>query len=253
MLLDLGGVFVDRARTKVASRPLRPGQVIEFELGGAFRRAEGGDIAGPVPHDVVYEDDDIVVVNKPAGVITAPTPESDRGNLADTLKRRGTPVWVVHRIDRPTSGLLVFAKTEGANRVLSERFAVHDIVREYEAVVVGHITAPRTLDAPIDGKRAVTHIVHAEPCGPGATRVVVRLETGRQHQIRIHLAGQQTPIAGDHQHERTLAGSLTPSPPRLALHARLLGIVHPRTGAAMSWHAQWPADLAAWTTLLAAK
>jgi 23S rRNA pseudouridine1911/1915/1917 synthase len=256
VLVDIGGVFVDKARVKVASRPVRRGQVIEAHLGGALERATGEvgaaardrDAAELPPYAVVFEDDHVVVVDKPAGLVTAPTPESDRGNLLDLLaRRRGVSrMYLVHRIDLPTSGLLVFAKSELANKELGKRFAVHDIEREYRAVVAGlPAFAETTIDAPIRGKRAVTHVSVAERFADAAL-VVARLETGRTHQIRIHLAGAGHPLLGDGEHGGERARLFTPRPPRLALHAAVLGFAHPATGQALRFEAALPADLAGW-------
>jgi 23S rRNA pseudouridine1911/1915/1917 synthase len=259
VLLDLGGVFVDRSRVKVASRPVRAGQEIEVHLGGVLARASGEvgaaarahDDAALPPYAVVFEDDDVIVVDKPAGLVTAPTPESDRGNLAYLLGQRpgaGT-VHLVHRIDRPTSGLLVFAKTDDANRALSAAFVAHAVEREYHAVAVGAIASAATIDQPIGDRRAVTHVAPVEALR-GATLVACRLETGRTHQIRIHLTAAGHPVAGDPQHGRHLARAFTPRPPRLALHARVLGFGHPRTGAPMRFESPWPSDLAPWLAAL---
>jgi len=246
-LVDLGGVFIDRTRVKVASRAVREGQVIEAVLGGALDRA--GEEDAPA-HEVVFEDDDVLVVAKPAGLVTAPTPESDRGNLLDRLQReRGGSVWLVHRIDRMTSGLLVFAKTPEANRALGERFARHDVEREYRAVVAGEVAADQTIDRPIGAKRAVTHVRVVERL-PGATLIAARLETGRTHQIRIHLAGAGHPLLGDPDHGGEVSRRFRPRPPRLALHAGLLGIVHPRTGEALRFEQPLPEDLAQWLEAL---
>src|SRR5439155_4596850 len=140
VLLDLGGVFVDQVRAKQAGRPVAAGQTIVAHLGGALARAtkqvgaeaRARDEQGLPGYTVVHEDADLLVVDKPAGLLTAPTPESDRNNLASLLARRSDPpqpVLVVHRIDLDTSGLLVFAKTADANRILSETFRRHDLLR----------------------------------------------------------------------------------------------------------------------------
>jgi 23S rRNA pseudouridine1911/1915/1917 synthase len=175
VLLDIGGVFVDGRRVKVAGRPMHAG------------------------------DDDVVVVEKPAGLLTAPTPESDRNNLADLLKRRpgGAPVLVVHRIDLDTSGLIVFAKSEHANRELSRRFRDHDLERAYLAVVAGSFPADlKTIDRPVGGRRAVTHVEIRERFDDRATMLTCRLETGRTHQIRLHMAAVGTPVIGDARYGR---------------------------------------------------
>lgn len=262
VLVDLGGVFVDRARVKVASRAMRPGQVIECTLGGALDRASGdvgaaardADAAALPAYRVVYEDDDLVVVDKPPGLVTAPTPESDRGNLLDLLARRpgAAPVFLVHRIDRDTSGLLVFAHSPDANRALGARFAAHDIERAYTTVVAGEVAGEaRTIDRPVRGKRAVSH-VRVVARLPDATRLEVRLETGRSHQIRLHLAGEGHPVLGDVQHGGERARTFARRPPRLALHAGVLGFVHPRTGEPVRFDSPLPDDLTAWLATLAA-
>lgn len=257
--IDVGGVFVDRARVKVASRPVKQGQEIEVHLGGVLARASGDvgaaaraqDDAALPAYAVVFEDDDVIVVDKPAGLITAPTPESDRGNLADLLARRpgSAPVFVVHRIDRPTSGLLVFAKTDAANRTLSAAFVAHAVEREYHAVAIGAVETAQTIDRMIDGRRAATHVAPVEALR-GATLLACRLETGRSHQIRIHLAALGHPVAGDTQHGGDAVRTFMPRPARLALHARVLGFTHPRTGGALRFESPWPADLAPWLAAL---
>jgi 23S rRNA pseudouridine1911/1915/1917 synthase len=258
VLIEIGGVFIDRARVKVAGRAVRTGQTIEAIMGGAFARsasdvgseARARDEASLPAFSVAFEDEDVVVVDKPAGLLTAPTPESDRNNLLSLLARRGLPpgaaarpLFIVHRLDLDTSGLLVVAKTPLANKNLAERFRVHDIRREYLSVVLGALPeACSRIEAPIRGKRAVTNVSIEERLGDGATLVRCRLETGRTHQIRLHLAGVSHPVLGDAEH-----GRKTPfDPPRMALHATVLGFVHPRSGAPIELSSPWPADLTPW-------
>jgi 23S rRNA pseudouridine1911/1915/1917 synthase len=254
VLLDIGGVFVDGRRVKVAGRPMHAGEEVVAVMGGALaratkrtgREARSADERQLPPFTVVFEDDEIVVIDKPAGLLTAPTPESDRNNLADLLKRRpgGAPVFVVHRIDLETSGLVVFAKTADANRELSNRFRDHDLERAYLAAVAGAFPAEvRTIDRPVGGRRAATHVEIRERFGERATLVACRLETGRTHQIRLHMAEVGTPVIGDARYGRPFS----PAPPRMALHATRLGLAHPRTGAALAFDSPWPPDLAAWT------
>jgi 23S rRNA pseudouridine1911/1915/1917 synthase len=258
LLLDIGGVFVDGRRVKVAGRLVHAGEKIAANLGGALERAtpqtgrdaRARDEARLPPHTIVFEDEDVVVVDKPAGLLTSPTPESDRNNLASLLARRegGAPVHVVHRIDLETSGLLVFAKTEDANRVLSERFRTHDLEREYLAVVAGAFPdATRVIERPVGGKRAVTHVAVEERLGARATLLRCRLETGRTHQIRLHAQAEGHPVLGD---PRYGGAPMSPRPPRMALHATLLAFAHPRTGAPLSFTSPWPADLAGWLEAL---
>lgn len=260
LAIELGGVFVDRARVKVLGRKVWPGQAIEVHLGGAVERAtpalgraaRARDEAALPEFEIVHEDDSIVVVDKPSGLLTAPTPESDRNNLADLLGRRdgSEPVWVVHRLDMETSGLLVFAKTPDANRALAERFRTHDLDREYLAIVDGALEAepggsPRCIDAEIAGKPARTDVWPMHSVG-GVTLVRARLHTGRTHQVRIHLAGIGHPVSGD----RRYGDAGGPRPPRLALHATRLGFAHPSTGEAVRFERPWPRDLATWIASL---
>jgi 23S rRNA pseudouridine1911/1915/1917 synthase len=258
LLIEIGGVFVDRSRVKVAGRLVRTGQMIEATMGGALARATSDvgseararDEASLPAFQVVFEDDDIVVVDKPAGLLTAPTPESDRNNLLSILARRGRPegtgarpIFIVHRLDLDTSGVLVLAKTPLANKNLAERFRVHDVRREYLSVVLGELPeACSRIEAPIRGKRAVTNVAIEERLGAGATLIRCRLETGRTHQIRLHLAGISHPVLGDTEHgRRTLF-----DPPRMALHATVLGFAHPRSGEPIELSSPWPADLTPW-------
>jgi 23S rRNA pseudouridine1911/1915/1917 synthase len=253
VLLDIGGVFVDGRRVKVAGRPMHAGEEVVAVMGGALARAtkktgraaRSADESQLPQFAIVFEDDDVVVVEKPAGLLTAPTPESDRNNLADLLKRRpgGAPVLVVHRIDLDTSGLIVFAKSEHANRELSRRFRDHDLERAYLAVVAGSFPADlKTIDRPVGGRRAVTHVEIRERFDDRATMLTCRLETGRTHQIRLHMAAVGTPVIGDARYGRPFS----PAPPRMALHATRLGFVHPRTGASLAFDSPWPPDLQAW-------
>jgi 23S rRNA pseudouridine1911/1915/1917 synthase len=260
LLLDIGGVFVDGRRIKVAGRLVRAGEKVSANLGGAIERAtpklgreaRTADEARLPPFAVIFEDDDIVVVDKPSGVLTAPTPESDRNNLASLLARRsvgaGAPVLVVHRLDLETSGLLVFAKTEIANRVLSEKFRTHDLGREYLAVVAGAFPEEvRLIERDVDGRRALTHVSIEERLGARATLLRCRLETGRTHQIRLHAQAVGHPVLGDPRYGGT---PISPRPPRMALHATRLAFAHPVTGAPLSFESPWPADLAAWLVRL---
>jgi len=257
VLLDLGGVFVDGKRVKVASRAVRAGQTVVATIGGALARAtkqpgraaRARDEAALPPFRIVHEDADLVVIDKPPGLLAAPTAESDRGNLADLLARRpgGGPVWVVHRLDLHTSGLLVYARTPEANRVLAAQFRTHDVRREYLAVVAGAFPADRlVLDTPLGGRRAVTHVAIEERYGDRATLLRCRLETGRTHQIRLHCALAGHPVLGDPLHPVRTALP----PPRLALHAEVLGLVHPRTGEPLDLRSPLPADLAGWLARL---
>jgi len=250
-LIDMGGVFVERARVKVAGRTVRPGQEIVAVIGPAFERAtkevgkvaRARDEADLPPFRVVYTDADLVVVDKPAGLLTAPTPESDRNNLARMLAEKlGGPALLVHRLDLGTSGLLVFARTPETNRALAEVFRTHDVERAYLTALRGEVPwDERTVTEPVGGKRAETHITILERL-PGATFARCVLATGRTHQIRLHARHVGHPVLGDTQY-----GDPTPiDPPRMALHATILGFKHPRTGEPLRFESPWPPELAAW-------
>lgn len=245
-VIDLGGVFVDRARVKVAGRLVRAGQAIEVHVGGALDRA--AERAAPPEPRIVHVDDQVIVVDKPAGLVTAPTPEADRGDLLDLLGQKLGEVYLVHRLDLPTSGLLVFARTREANKRLGDAFKAHDVDREYVAVAVGQVAA-QTIDRAIDGRRAVTHVTPLEPLA-GATLVAARLETGRTHQIRIHLAEAGHPLVGETVYVRDYHGPVIASP-RLMLHAVTLAFTHPITGEHVELRSEPPADFAAVVARLA--
>jgi 23S rRNA pseudouridine1911/1915/1917 synthase len=194
-------------------------------------------------YQVVHRDDDLVIVDKPAGLLTAPTPESDRSNLQSALARElGRQIYLVHRLDLETSGLLVFALTDEANRALAARFREHDVDRVYLAALAGVLAEDeRTVDLPLAGKRAVTHVSVVERFA-AATLVRCRLETGRTHQIRLHAQHLGHPVL----HDARYGAPTSIDPPRMALHATVLGIVHPRTGETLRFESPWPADLAPW-------
>jgi 23S rRNA pseudouridine1911/1915/1917 synthase len=241
-----------------------------------------------IPLTIVYEDDDIIVIDKPAGLVVHPAPGHSTGTLVNALiahcgdslsgiggvKRPG----IVHRLDKDTSGLLVVAKNDRAHKKLSAQFADHGregpLVREYIAFAWGAPGRPRgTIDAPIDrhphardkmavrqnGREAVTHwqLLETYPGTDGkpvASMIVCRLETGRTHQIRVHLAHAGHPLLGDETYGtgyRTKAVHLPDAARaaleglgRQALHAYLLHIEHPTTGEELQFRSELPADLA---------
>jgi 23S rRNA pseudouridine1911/1915/1917 synthase len=202
--------------------------------------------------DIVYEDDDVIVVNKPVGMVVHPAPGHPDGTLVNALlyhcgdslsgiggeKRPG----IVHRIDRDTSGLIIAAKNDFAHRALSDQLQDHSLARTYEAIVLGNLREDRgTVDAPIGRhptdrkKMAVTDrgrpaLTHWEVLGryPGYTHIRCQLETGRTHQIRVHLAAIGHPVLGDPVYNGVRKGF--PELQGQCLHARRLSFVHPRTG-----------------------
>ena len=225
--------------------------------------------AQAIPLAIVYEDDALLVLDKPAGLVVHPGSGNRDGTLQNallhhapalaTLPRAG----IVHRLDKDTSGLMVVAKTETAQVDLVRQLAARSVKREYIAVVFGDLARATTIDAPIGrhptqrtemavvtaGKPARTHVDVLERFG-AATLVQCRLETGRTHQIRVHLTALGHPLLGDPTYRgRRRPGLPLPAAafsfPRQALHARRLGLVHPVTRAPMQWESPAPADLAA--------
>jgi len=212
---------------------------------------------------VLAEDPLFLIVDKPAGLLTVQTAEHEEDTLfarvLDYLQhryRRRTWIGVVHRLDKETSGALVFARTRDALRNLQVKFRAHAIEREYVALVSGNVRAPGTFDAPLvsdrgdrrrgvarrgePGKRAVTHYRPLENFGR-ATLVSVHLETGRTHQVRVHFASAGHPVIGDSVYRRGEAPPVV-EVRRQMLHARVLGFEHPRTGAPVRAEALIPED-----------
>jgi 23S rRNA pseudouridine1911/1915/1917 synthase len=222
---------------------------------------------GPLPRSaIVFEDRDLVVVDKPAGMLSVADEEGNKHTLAEytrILLKQGSGLGVVHRLDRDTSGLMVFTRTAEAKRRLATLFRVHDIDRVYHAIAHGEVPEERIeshllLDRgdgvrgshghyrrskgppPPEAKHAVTFVKPLRAL-KGATLVECRLETGRQHQIRIHLAERGHPVLGEKVYIRDYEGPKVDAP-RTMLHARTLGLAHPRTGAPLSFERDAPAD-----------
>jgi 23S rRNA pseudouridine1911/1915/1917 synthase len=256
--------LIDSQRVRVDGglRPKRhlvaPGELIEVQERGP----EPSGPASDAPFAVAYEDDHLLVVDKPAGVVVHPARGHWTGTLAQALGGRGAggeEPWragIVHRLDRDTSGLLVVAKSEGVHRALKALLAAREMRREYLALVDGHPPARSgTIDAPIGRDRrdrilmsidtdspreARTHF-EIERLLPAAALLRVVLETGRTHQIRVHLAAIGHPVCGDPQYG-------APERYRLArqfLHAERLAFEHPVTHEALDVRSPLPADLAA--------
>jgi 23S rRNA pseudouridine1911/1915/1917 synthase len=251
--LDLGAVFVDDRRVKVASRKVAPGQHVVVHLGGAFERAtkqvgraaRAQDAAALPVFEVIFEDEFLVAVYKPPGLLSAPTPEGDGNNLQALLGSRPGGrgrVFVVQRLDLQTSGVMVFAKTVASNQALAELFRAHTLTRRYDVLAAG-VSRRDTFSVrqSLSGKAAVTHFRRVAQwtafCHLEAT-----LETGRTHQIRRHLLSVNLPVLADNEYSRREPWH----PPRLALHARELAFEHPLTGAALSFEVPLPRDLSDW-------
>ena len=263
-LCTTGKVFVDDERTLDPARRVRAGQRV------SLHRAAPRPDPTPAGFRVVFEDAHLIVVDKPSGISSVPYDRKETGTAMDLIRavwrRKGkrataTPLYIVHRIDKDTSGLLCFAKTRLAERALHQVFQRHTAERTYLTVAEGDVGGMRIESNLVadrgdgirgstrhaeQGQRAVTHV---EPLRrlPDATLCRVRLETGRTHQIRIHLSERGHPILGETVYIRDLLRTgRTPIPaPRLMLHAATLGFTHPVTGVTLKWTAPAPSDFVA--------
>lgn len=239
----------------------------------------GTDIAPePIALDILYEDDDLIVIDKPAGMVVHPAPGNTSGTLVNALLAHCGPgiadvgssrrPGIVHRLDKDTSGVMVAAKSEAAYHGLVALFAEHDIERQYQAVVWG---VPSPLSGSVDaaigrhtgdrkkmavaarGKPAVTHYEVRQAFAGLAALVDCRLETGRTHQIRVHMAAIGHPIMGDATYGRprperrrrleALGVDVGNLARRQALHARILGFRHPVTGEHLYFEREVPSDM----------
>jgi 23S rRNA pseudouridine1911/1915/1917 synthase len=215
---------------------------------------------------VLHEDDDVFIVDKPAGLLTVPTAERERDTLLaralDYLQHRyhrRPYAGVVHRLDKDTSGAVVFARNREALHALQTLFRAHDIEREYLAIVEGNPPPSGTLDADLvrdaglgrrgvarrgeSGRRAVTRYQVVERLR-AASLLSVQLETGRTHQIRIHFSAAGTPVLGDRVYRRAPDRPAPIEAPRQMLHALRLGFAHPKTGETVRVEAAVPDDFA---------
>ncbi len=230
--------------------------------------AEQPYLAEDIALDILYEDDALLVINKPVGLVVHPGSGNWEGTLLNALLHHAPQLaevpraGIVHRLDKDTSGLLVVAKTLTAQTALVRQLEARSVQREYLALVHGELTRPGKVDAPIgrhpsqrvkmavveNGKPAVTHYL-IERKFPSCTLLRCRLETGRTHQIRVHLAQIGHPLVGDSVYLKgpqkcvPQLRALLNSFPRQALHATRLALEHPVTGEVMEWHAPLPQDM----------
>jgi 23S rRNA pseudouridine1911/1915/1917 synthase len=235
--ITVGGVYVNRKRTKIVSRPVMPGETVEVYLTPAATPQRPA-----VALKIAFEDDMVLVADKASGVPVQASRDTDRGNLYEAIRDHLTNtegrrpyVGLLHRIDQEVSGLVLFTKRKTANKSLSDQIRTHAMKRRYVAWVKG---VPRisqaTIREPIRGEPAVTHYVVKETRGPWA-KLEVELETGRTHQIRLHLAKAGHPIVGDKRYGG-------PPAKRIALHAREIVFAHPATGAETVVRSEVPRD-----------
>jgi 23S rRNA pseudouridine1911/1915/1917 synthase len=283
-LIQDGKVAVGGRTIVEPKRPVKPGETVVVEVPPPAPAEPAGEA---IPFAIVHEDDQLIVIDKPAGLVVHPAGGHQRGTLVNALiahcgaslsgiggvARPG----IVHRLDKDTTGLMVVAKTDRAHRDLAEQFADHGrtgpLQRGYRAIVWG--VPPRkegTIDLPLGrsthnrekitvkrdgGREAITHYRWDEAFGdkekPVAALVECALETGRTHQIRVHMAAIGHPLIGDRAYGAGFATKVTllPEPqrslvarfPRQALHAYFLGFRHPETGEEMTFESALPADL----------
>ena len=276
-LIEDGAVTCDGVMVKTASMPVRAGAIYRVEIPPAAPATPQGQA---IPFDILYEDADLIVLDKPAGLVVHPAPGNPDGTLVNALiapcgdslagiggeRRPG----IVHRLDKDTSGVMVAAKTEFAHHALSAAFAARDLDREYTALCWG---TPQPAEDAIEGaigrdprdrkrmtvvarggKTALTHYRTERRFGLAATLLTCRLATGRTHQIRVHLAHIGHPLVGDptYLRRRPAAAAHIAEPargrlldfPRQALHAASLGFIHPRTGASLRFATPLPAGFA---------
>jgi len=270
-LIADGAVLLDERPARASAEPERGNVVSVVFPARAPRQLAPADI----PLTVVYEDEELAVIDKPAGLVVHPAPGHWDDTLVNALVARGVRLdggapgrlGIVHRLDKDTSGLLVVAKTERAHQRLGDALAARRIERRYAALVWGHLgAAARRIEAPLarhpgdrkrmtvaaGGRRAVTR-VRAVARGVAADLAAAGLETGRTHQIRVHLASIGHPVVGDRVYggaEQRRADAtakdaeqLARAAPRQALHAAWLRLAHPASGAPLDLRSEWPADL----------
>ena len=270
-----GDVTVDGKILTKAREKMYGGELIEIN---AEVEAEDRFEAQNIPLNIVYEDDDILVINKPAGLVVHPGAGNPDGTVLNALLHHCPQLeivpraGIVHRLDKDTTGLMVVAKTIAAQTNLVEALQAREITREYEALANGLMTAGGVVDEPIgrhstkrthmavtmSGRPSVTHYRVMEKFRLH-TRLRLRLETGRTHQIRVHMAHITHPLIGD-----PVYGG-RPRPPknatdelrealklfkRQALHAAMLSLFHPITGEQMTWTADIPEDMTQLTNIL---
>jgi len=270
-LIKDGHVLVGGREAK-ANQPVKAGQEIAVDIPAPIDPIPQPE-ALPLP--IVYQDSDLIVVDKPAGMVVHPAAGHDSGTLVNALlhhvddlsgiggeKRPG----IVHRLDRGTSGLLVAAKNDAAHEELSRQFREREVEKEYIALVWGEVMAGRRIDAPIGrdpanrkkmsseparvrrSREAVTRILRAEHFGRVATLAQVAIHTGRTHQIRVHLSAIGHPIVGDPLYggvHRRVPGDIRAVThlDRPFLHAARLAFTHPSDGRRMEFESALPDDL----------
>ncbi|HEY8635604.1 MAG TPA: RluA family pseudouridine synthase [Candidatus Dormibacteraeota bacterium] len=257
-----GHLVLVNGRTADPADRVAAGDVVEFEIPEAYAIEASAE---PIELDVVYEDEDLAVINKPAGMVVHPAPGHYTGTLVNALLGRGG-TWsavggaarpgIVHRLDKGTSGLIVVARNDVSHRALSAQLKDRTLSRTYTAIVRGRVKedagelegpigrdpGERKRMAVVSGGRFARTRYQVVERGRGHTLLRCDLDTGRTHQIRVHLAALGHPIAGDAEY----GGRRPGEPERPMLHAWRLRLLHPRTKAEMSFEVAPPADFDAY-------
>lgn len=261
--------LIESGHVTVAGRAVKAAYKVQAgdAVGVAVPEPEPSPLAAEaIPLDIVYEDAHLLVINKPRGLVVHPAAGHDSGTLVNALLGRGEELpgiggverpGIVHRLDKDTTGLMVVAKTEAAHRALTAQIQSRELRREYLALVAGDVAeGSGRIEAPIgrhstdrkrmavqvrDGREAVTHFSVAERFA-SYTLLLCRLETGRTHQIRVHLAYIGHPVVGDPVYGPRKA---VPGLSAQFLHAARLGLRHPATGQWLQFEAPLPSDMAA--------
>ena len=267
--------WIKAGHVLVNDKKLRPRDIIsggEFVLITAhIEVVDNTWIAEAIQLDIIYEDDDIIILNKPAAMIVHPGAGNNDGTLVNALLHHSPQLeaipraGIVHRIDKGTTGLLMIAKTLQAHNSLVTQLQERTVLREYQAITMGVMTAGGTVNEPIgrhpverkrqavisSGKHAVTHY-RVEHRYRAHTHIRCKLETGRTHQIRVHMAHLRYPLLGDPAYGGRLRVPKGASEEtqyalqtfkRQALHAGSLGFIHPSSGKEVSWQVDMPEDM----------
>ncbi len=255
-LIETGKVSVNGAVQRETALRVAGGAQIELRMAAA-RHREGPRLP---PGSIVHVDPHLVVVQKPAGISTVPYDENETGTLDELVRaelgRKEAPLGIVHRIDKETSGLVLFARNLNAKLDLKNQFRVHSVRRRYRAIVHGAVR-DRTISSrlvqdrgdgrrgstnnPTLGRESTTHVFFREALS-GGTFIECRLETGRTHQIRIHLSEAGHPLVGERVYTKNYTQPLIAAP-RLMLHAMQLGFRHPTTNQELDFEQALPSDM----------
>jgi len=277
VLRTLAGLSWGKARQQITSGKVRVRGIVTLETEQTVAAGDPIEVVANAPRvragarlersAILHLDAHVVVVRKPAGISTVPFEEGERGTLdqlvADLLRRQAkrsgprTSLGIVQRLDKETSGLIVFARSWAAKKALAHQLRMHTMHRRYLAIAHGDVVkgvhkshivrdrGDRLRGVGRHGETGQLAVTHIEPIEKhrGATFVACRLETGRTHQIRIHLAEAGHPLLGERDYIRDYAGTMLAAP-RIMLHAAELGFVHPSTGEEMRFEEPPPEDFA---------